>query len=53
MNVSYVNISLATGGGMAIEDGNTEGGGGFADDGSTHPGCDIAIDHDCFNQPGR
>ena len=32
---------------MALEGGNTEDGGGFADDGSTHPGCDIAIDHEC------
>jgi hypothetical protein len=45
--------SNANGGGMAIEGGNTEGGGGFADDGATHPGCDIDIDHECFNQPGR
>jgi len=45
--------SDANGGGLALEGGNTEGGGGFADDDSTHPGCDIAIDHDCFNQPGR
>jgi hypothetical protein len=45
--------SDANGGGMAIEGGNTEGGGGFADDGATHLGCDIDIDHECFNQPGR
>jgi hypothetical protein len=38
---------------MAIEGGDTEGDEGFADDGSTHPGCDIAIDQDCFNQLGR
>jgi hypothetical protein len=37
----------------ALEGGDTEGGRGFADDGNIHPGCDIAIDHDCFNQPGR
>jgi len=37
----------------AIEGDNTEDGGGFADDGATHPGCDIDIDHECFNQPGR
>jgi hypothetical protein len=35
---------------MAIEGGNTEGGGGFADDGATHRGCDIPIDHDCFDK---
>ncbi len=36
----------------AVDASGREGGGGFADDSSTHPGCDIAIDHDCFNQPG-
>jgi hypothetical protein len=45
--------SNANGGGLALEGGNTEGGGFFADNGSTHPGCNIAIDNDCFNQPGR
>jgi hypothetical protein len=45
--------SDANGGGLAIEGGDTEGGGGFADDGATHPGCDIDIDHECFNQSGR
>jgi hypothetical protein len=45
--------SNANGGGTALEGGDTEGGRFFADNGSTHPGCNIAIDHDCFNQPGR
>jgi hypothetical protein len=44
--------SNANGGGTALEGGNTCGG-GFADDGATHPGCDIDIYHECFNQPGR
>jgi hypothetical protein len=43
--------SNANGGGTALEGGNTEGGGFFADNGSTHPGCNIVVDHDCFNQP--
>jgi hypothetical protein len=45
--------SNANGGGLSLEGGNTEADGGFADGGATHPGCNIAIDHDCFNQPGR
>ena len=38
-------------GSAALEGGDTKGGGGFADDGATHPGCGIAIDDECFNQP--
>jgi hypothetical protein len=45
--------SNANGGGLALEGGNTANAGGFADGGNTHPGCNIAIDNDCFNQPGR
>jgi hypothetical protein len=45
--------SNANGGGLALDGGNTANGGGFADGSATHPGCDIAIDHDCFNQPDR
>jgi hypothetical protein len=41
-------------GGLAIGSGSDANGGGVALDGDiTHPGCNIAIDHDCFNQPGR
>jgi hypothetical protein len=41
-------------GGLAIGAGSDANGGGVAlDGGGTHPGCNIAIDHDCFNQPGR
>lgn len=49
------------GGGLAIEAGSDANGGGmalegdrgFAGDGNTNPCREIAIDHDCFNQPGR
>jgi hypothetical protein len=34
--------------------GSDANGGDIAlDGGTTHPGCNIGIDHDCFNQPGR
>jgi hypothetical protein len=45
--------SNANGGGIALDGGNSANGGSFADGGHTHQGCNIAIDHDCFNQPGR
>jgi hypothetical protein len=32
---------------------NANGGGVALDGGVTHLGCNITIDHDCFNQPGR
>jgi hypothetical protein len=45
--------SNANGGGVALDRVNTASGRGFADSGSTYPGCNIVVDHECFNQPGR
>ena len=51
---SHANGANGHKGGLAIGPGSQANGGGLAlNGGDTHPGCNVAIDHQCFNQPGK
>ena len=51
---SHANGANGHKGGIAIGAGSHAIGGAVAlNGGDTHPGCNVAIGHQCFNMPGR